>query len=49
MTEALIGNDMRQMGKVVQQVVDNTNNPVGRPYPINNAVFSFDVAGCGYR
>ncbi|EYB93481.1 hypothetical protein Y032_0181g836 [Ancylostoma ceylanicum] len=27
MTEALIGNDMRQMGKVVQQVVDNTNNP----------------------
>ncbi|EPB70015.1 protein tyrosine kinase [Ancylostoma ceylanicum] len=29
MTEALIGNDMRQMGKVVQQVVDNTNNPNG--------------------
>ncbi|WKX89470.1 hypothetical protein Q1695_008820 [Nippostrongylus brasiliensis] len=26
MTEALIGNDMRQMGKVVQQVVDNRNN-----------------------
>ncbi|CAJ0594261.1 unnamed protein product [Cylicocyclus nassatus] len=27
MSEALIGNDMRQMGKVVQQVVESTNNP----------------------
>ncbi|KAK5986412.1 Inactive tyrosine-protein kinase kin-32 [Trichostrongylus colubriformis] len=27
LTESLIGNDMRQMGKVVQQVVDNINNP----------------------
>ncbi|RCN30112.1 protein tyrosine kinase [Ancylostoma caninum] len=48
MTEALIGNDMRQMGKVVQQVVDNTNNPVGLRYPINNAVISFNVADYGY-
>ncbi|PIO62201.1 protein tyrosine kinase, partial [Teladorsagia circumcincta] len=28
LTESLIGNDMRQMGKVVQQVVDNINNPL---------------------
>ncbi|VDO96494.1 unnamed protein product [Heligmosomoides polygyrus] len=28
MAEALIGNDMRQMGKIMQQVVDNRNNSV---------------------
>ncbi|VDM71601.1 unnamed protein product [Strongylus vulgaris] len=38
MSEALIGNDMRQMGKVVQQVVDNTNNPVSFKHLSNNAV-----------
>ncbi|KJH51256.1 protein tyrosine kinase [Dictyocaulus viviparus] len=32
MTEALIGNDMRQMSKVVQQVVDNTNSPLYHVY-----------------
>lgn len=46
MAEALIGNDMRQMGKIMQQVVDNRNNSVGAESLLSSGVLRCQTFQC---